>query len=57
MERNHAVETQAKMLCIIAGIEPVDPLDGCHNWWMFQKEAENIVDDIRKRFPPAETSE
>jgi len=42
---------QAKVLCLIAGIEPVDPMDGSANWWMFQAEAGKIVDDIRRRFP------
>ena len=41
---------QAKLLCVIAGIEPVDSVDHSQNWWMFNAEAEKIVDDIRRRF-------
>jgi len=44
-------EKLAKFLCILAGIEVVDSADGSQNWWVFQKEADEIVDGIRKRFP------
>jgi len=54
--REGAIAFQAKVLCMIAGIAPVDPTDGSPNWWMFQKEAGEIVDGIRNRFPPTETT-
>lgn len=53
MERERAIELQGKLLCIIAGMEPIDSADGSPNWWVFHAEAEKIVDDISKRFPPA----
>lgn len=49
--REAAITLQAKVLCLIAGIEPIDSLDGSSNWWAFNADAEKIVDDIRARFP------
>jgi hypothetical protein len=51
--REIAVRNIAKYFCVIVGIEPVDSLDGSPNWWIFNKEAEEIVDGLLKRFPPA----
>lgn len=49
--RDIATTNLAKYFCIIAGIAPVEPHDGGSNWWVFAKEAEDIYDGIRKRFP------
>jgi hypothetical protein len=51
MSREDAIRLQASLMCVFASIEPVDSIDGSPNWWIFAKEAEQIVDDIRKRFP------
>lgn len=51
--REIASRNLAKYFCVIAGIEPVDSLDGSSNWWMFLKEAEETYDGLLKRFPPA----
>ena len=50
-EREKEIAFIASSMCIVAGIQPIDSMDGSPNWWMFQAEAEKIVDDIRKRFP------
>ena len=55
MERDKAIDLQAKVLCVIAGMEPIDSMDGSPNWWVFQADAAKIVDEIRGRFPSADT--
>lgn len=52
--REIASRALAKYFCLIAGIEPIDSLDGSSNWWMFLKEAEGIYDGLMKRFPARE---
>jgi len=49
--REKAVTMLCVAMCRIAGIEPVDSLDGSHNYWMFNQDAEKVVDDILTRFP------
>lgn len=36
----------ARLICMMAGIEPVDSIDGSQNWWLFQKEAKTAMDSI-----------
>ena len=50
-ERAKQIAFIASSMCMVAGMEPIDSLDGSPNWWVFQAEAGKIVDDIRKRFP------
>lgn len=55
-DRDKAIEMVACVMCFVSGINPIEPLDGGPNWWMFQGEAEKIVDDLRARFPgPGQT--
>jgi hypothetical protein len=49
--REIASQKLAEFMCVIAGIEPVDSLDGSFNWWIFKAEAEGIYDGVLKRFP------
>ena len=44
IQRARRVEVIARTICIFAGIEPVDSIDGSPNWWTFNKVAEEIVD-------------
>lgn len=55
--RKIASENMAKYMCVIAGFDPVDSMDGGANWFMFYNEAEKIYDDIRRRFPPPPSEE
>ncbi|HYT43211.1 MAG TPA: hypothetical protein VEP90_12785 [Methylomirabilota bacterium] len=48
--RKNSIISVACLLCRIAGIEPIDSTDGSSNWWMFNNDAEKIVDDVMKRF-------
>lgn len=50
--RESAIRLMAILMCRAACIEPVDQDDGSPHWWIFAKEAENIIDDIQRRFPP-----
>lgn len=50
--RESAVRLMAILMCRAACIEPIDSGDGSSNWWIFAKEAEAVIDDIQKRFPP-----
>ncbi len=49
---DRAVELIARILCRVVGIAEVD-IDGSYNWWMFVAEAEALVSDVERRFPPA----
>lgn len=46
------VQMLAEILCLFAGLEPVSSTDGSAQWFMFGKQAAEIVDEIEKRFPP-----
>lgn len=49
--REIASRNIAKYFCTIVGIEQVDSRDGSPNWWAFVKEAEQVYDRLRERFP------
>jgi hypothetical protein len=53
--REIASRNLAKYFCVIAGIEPVDSLDGSQNWWMFLKKAEEIYDSLASTLPNGES--
>lgn len=55
--REAAIRLMAILMCRAACIEPVDSADGSPHWWIFAKEAEAIIDDIQKRFPPPTATE
>jgi hypothetical protein len=46
-----AVEYLARVMCSIAGMDPINTNDGDPNWYLFNEEATNVVNGIRKRFP------
>ncbi|HYT44707.1 MAG TPA: hypothetical protein VEP90_20430 [Methylomirabilota bacterium] len=48
--RKNSIISVACLLCRVAGIEPIDSNDGSSNWWIFNAEAEKIVDDVMKRY-------
>lgn len=50
----HCIEAQARMMCRIVGIEPIDSLDGSSNWWIFSSRATEIVDSLFRAFPIGE---
>lgn len=47
--RDNIIQALAVFLCRIAGIEPVDPMDGSPNWWIFNEQATNVIGDLEKR--------
>ncbi len=48
---DRAVELIARILCRVVGIAEVD-VDGSANWWIFVGDAEALVSDAERRFPP-----
>lgn len=47
--REKAIELQARFLCLLIGISPIDPIDGSSNWWMFVEQATKTIDDLLAR--------
>jgi hypothetical protein len=50
VHRANNVQMIAVAMCMVANIEPIDSADGSSNWWMFNKEAAAIVDNLWSRF-------
>lgn len=49
--REACINYVAKAYCNVAGIEPIDSLDGAPNYWLFNESATKAVDEILAKFP------
>lgn len=53
--REVALQYIARVHCMLAGIAPIDPVDGSSNWWMFHEHAEKVLQMIEAEVLKIET--